>query len=415
MSTTYNDDILYFDSVNILDLALTSQTPFYLYSEKIISNNFLTYQKSFGNNPNLICYSVKANSNLSILSLLSKLGSGFDIVSGGELSRVIEAGGDPRKTVFSGVGKTEEEIRFALSQDIMCFNVESHDELVTINSIALEEDKKANISIRINPAINVDTHPYITTGMKDNKFGIDQSEILEIYQEASSLKGVSIIGIDFHIGSQIIDIKPFEESVLKIIAIIKNLKKNNITLRHIDIGGGLGIKYENEISPDKNLFISSITDLLKPFDVTILIEPGRSIVGEAGLLISKVINTKKTTSKEFIIVDAGMNDLLRPPLYNAHHQIKEVKRNSNEKVLCDVVGPVCETADFLGKNRNLSLVKDDFIAVESVGAYGFSLSSNYNTRLKAAEYLIEKDGVTIKKIRERDSIDQILENEIKHL
>ena len=415
MSTTYNDDILYFDSVNILDLASISQTPFYLYSEKIISNNFLTYQKSFGNNPNLICYSVKANSNLSILSLLSKLGSGFDIVSGGELSRVIEAGGDPRKTVFSGVGKTEEEIRFALSHDIMCFNIESHDELVTINSIALEEDKKANISLRINPAIDVDTHPYITTGMKDNKFGIDQSEILEIYQEASSLKGVSIIGIDFHIGSQIIDIKPFEESVLKIIAIIKNLKKNNIILSHIDIGGGLGIKYENEISPDKNLFISSITDLLKPFDVTILIEPGRSIVGEAGLLISKVINTKKTTSKEFIIVDAGMNDLLRPPLYNAHHQIKEVKRNSNEKVLCDVVGPVCETADFLGKNRNLSLVKDDFIAVESVGAYGFSLSSNYNTRLKAAEYLIEKDGVTIKKIRERDSIDQILENEIKHL
>ena len=415
MSTIYNNDILYFDGVNILDLALTSQTPFYLYSEKIISNNFSTYQKSFGNNPNLICYSVKANSNLSILSLLSKLGSGFDIVSGGELSRVIEAGGDPRKTVFSGVGKTEEEIRFALSHDIMCFNVESHDELVTINSIALEEDKKANISIRINPAIDVDTHPYITTGMKDNKFGIDQSEILEIYQKASSLKGVSITGIDFHIGSQIIDIKPFEESVLKIIAIIKNLKKNNITLRHIDIGGGLGIKYKDEISPDKNIFISSITDLLKPFDVTILIEPGRSIVGEAGLLVSKVINTKKTPSKEFIIVDAGMNDFLRPPLYDAYHQIKEVKSNNDEKVLCDVVGPVCETADFLGKNRNLSLLKDDFIAIESVGAYGFSLSSNYNTRLKAAEYLIEKDGVTIKKIRERDSIDQILENEIKYL
>ena len=415
MSTTYSDDILYFDNVNILDLAITSQTPFYLYSEKIISNNFLTYQKSFGNNPNLICYSVKANSNLSILSLLSKLGSGFDIVSGGELSRVIEAGGDPRKTVFSGVGKTEEEIRFALSHDIMCFNIESHDELVTINSIALEEDKKANISLRINPAIDVDTHPYITTGMKDNKFGIDQSEILEIYQEASSLKGVSIIGIDFHIGSQIIDIKPFEESVLKIIAIIKNLKKNNIILRHIDIGGGLGIKYKDEISPDKNIFISSITDLLKPFDITILIEPGRSIVGEAGLLISKVINTKKTTSKEFIIVDAGMNDFLRPPLYNAYHQIKEVKSNNDEKVLCDVVGPVCETADFLGKNRNLSLLKDDFIAIESVGAYGFSLSSNYNTRLKAAEYLIEKDGVTIKQIREKDTIDQILENEIKYL
>jgi diaminopimelate decarboxylase len=415
MSIRYSDDILFFDNINILDLASTSQTPFYLYSETIISNNFLAYQKSFGNNQHLICYSVKANSNLTVLSLLSKLGSGFDIVSGGELSRVIKAGGDPRKTVFSGVGKTEEEIRFALSQDIMCFNVESHDELDTINSIALDEGKKANISIRINPAIDVDTHPYITTGMKDNKFGIDQSEILEIYQKASNMNGVNIIGIDFHIGSQITDVKPFEESVLKIVSIVKTLQKNNIILSHIDIGGGLGIKYHNEIKPDKNTFISSIIKLLQPYDVTILIEPGRSIVGEAGLLISKVLNTKKTTSKEFIIVDAGMNDLLRPPLYDAYHQIKEVKRNNDGKVLCDVVGPVCETADFLGKNRHLSVTRGDYIAVESVGAYGFTLSSNYNTRSKSAEYLIEKDGVTIKKIRERDSIDQILENEIKHL
>jgi diaminopimelate decarboxylase len=415
MTIVYNDDILFFDGINVLDLALLNQTPFYLYSEKMIANNFLAYQKSFKDNPHLICYSVKANSNLSILSLLAKLGSGFDIVSGGELSRVIQAGGDPSKTVFSGVGKTEEEIIFALSKNIMCFNIESRDELRTINAIALEKKLCANISIRINPAIDVDTHPYITTGMQDNKFGVEQAEILDIYKEAHELKGINITGIDFHIGSQIMDTGPFKESVLKVIAIIKELQNNNIKLSHIDIGGGLGIPYDNEKSPDKSLFISEIVDLLKPLATTILIEPGRSIVGEAGLLISKVINTKKSTSKNFIIVDAGMTDLLRPPLYSAYHSIKEVFHNGSNKTVCDVVGPVCETADFIGKDRNLSVSKGDYIAVESVGAYGFSLSSNYNTRMKSAEYLIAKDGQNIRKIRGRDTIEQILENETKYL
>ena len=415
MTTVYNDDILFFDGINVLDLALSKQTPFYLYSEKMIANNFLAYQKSFKDNPHLICYSVKANSNLSILSLLAKLGSGFDIVSGGELSRVIRAGGDPSKTVFSGVGKTEEEIIFALSKNIMCFNIESRDELRTINAIALEKKLCANISIRINPAIDVDTHPYITTGMQDNKFGIEQTEILDIYKEADELKGINITGIDFHIGSQIMDTGPFKESVLKVIAIIKELQKNNIKLSHIDIGGGLGIPYDNEKSPDKSLFISEIVDLLKPLATTILIEPGRSIVGEAGLLISKVINTKKSTSKNFVIVDAGMTDLLRPPLYSAYHSIKEVFCNGTNKKVCDVVGPVCETADFIGKDRSLSVAKGDYIAVESVGAYGFSLSSNYNTRMKSAEYLIAKDSQNIRKIRGRDTIEQILENEKKYL
>ena len=415
MTTVYNDDILFFDGINVLDLALSNQTPFYLYSEKIITNNFLAYQKSFKDNPHLICYSVKANSNLSILSLLAELGSGFDIVSGGELSRVIQAGGDPRKTVFSGVGKTEEEIRFALSKNIMCFNIESRDELRTINAIALEKKLCANVSIRINPAIDVDTHPYITTGMQDNKFGIEQTEILDIYKEAHELKGINIVGIDFHIGSQIMDIDPFKESVLKVIAIIKELQRNNIKLSHIDIGGGLGIPYDNEKTPDKSIFISEIVDLLKPLATTILIEPGRSIVGEAGLLISKVINTKKSTSKNFIIVDAGMTDLLRPPLYSAYHSIKEVFHNDANKTVSDVVGPVCETADFIGKDRNLSVSKGDYIVVESVGAYGFSLSSNYNTRMKSAEYLITKDSRHIRKIRDRDTIEQILENETKYL
>ncbi|MBT3549443.1 MAG: diaminopimelate decarboxylase [Gammaproteobacteria bacterium] len=415
MSTIYNDDILFFDGINVLDFALINQTPFYLYSEKIITDNFLDYQNSFGDNAHLICYSVKANSNLSVLSLLAKLGSGFDIVSGGELSRVIMAGGDPKKTVFSGVGKTEEEIRFALASNIMCFNVESYDELMTINAIALEEKVIASISIRINPEIDVNTHPYITTGMKDNKFGIDQSDILEIYTMASKLNGIKITGIDCHIGSQITDLKPFEESVSKIISIINLLKNNNIQLNHIDIGGGLGISYNNEESPNKSEFISRIIDLLKPLATTILIEPGRSIVGEAGILVSKVVNTKSTPSKKFIIVDAGMSDLLRPPLYNAFHAIKEVFHNNESKFLCDVVGPICETADFLGKDRTLSLSKGDYIAIECVGAYGFTLSSNYNTRLKPAEYIINKDTKSIREIRKRDTIDQILDNEIEYL
>ncbi|MBT4462302.1 MAG: diaminopimelate decarboxylase [Gammaproteobacteria bacterium] len=415
MSTIYNDDILFFDGINVLDFALINQTPFYLYSEKIITDNFLDYQNSFGDNAHLICYSVKANSNLSVLSLLAKLGSGFDIVSGGELSRVIMAGGDPKKTVFSGVGKTEEEIRFALASNIMCFNVESYDELMTINAIALEEKVIASISIRINPEIDVNTHPYITTGMKDNKFGIEQSDILEIYTMASKLNGIKITGIDCHIGSQITDLKPFEESVSKIISIINLLKNNNIQLNHIDIGGGLGISYNNEESPNKSEFISRIIDLLKPLATTILIEPGRSIVGEAGILVSKVVNTKSTPSKKFIIVDAGMSDLLRPPLYNAFHAIKEVFHNNESKFLCDVVGPICETADFLGKDRTLSLSKGDYIAIECVGAYGFTLSSNYNTRLKPAEYIINKDTKSIREIRKRDTIDQILDNEIEYL
>ena len=415
MSTIYNDDILFFDGINVLDFALINQTPFYLYSEKIITDNFLDYQNSFGDNAHLICYSVKANSNLSVLSLLAKLGSGFDIVSGGELSRVIMAGGDPKKTVFSGVGKTEEEVRFALASNIMRFNVESYDELMTINAIALEEKVIASISIRINPEIDVNTHPYITTGMKDNKFGIDQSDILEIYTMASKLNGIKITGIDCHIGSQITDLKPFEESVSKIISIINLLKNNNIQLNHIDIGGGLGISYNNEESPNKSEFISRIIDLLKPLATTILIEPGRSIVGEAGILVSKVVNTKSTPSKKFIIVDAGMSDLLRPPLYNAFHAIKEVFHNNESKFLCDVVGPICETADFLGKDRTLSLSKGDYIAIECVGAYGFTLSSNYNTRLKPAEYIINKDTKSIREIRKRDTIDQILDNEIEYL
>ena len=413
MTIDYKDDILHFDDNNILEIAKSRQTPFYLYSENIIKSNYNSYSESFGGHSHNICYSVKANSNLSILSLLAKLGSGFDIVSGGELTRALMAGGDPAKIVFSGVGKTEEEIMQALDIGIMCFNVESKDELHTINKIAQQKNKKANISFRVNPAINVNTHPYITTGMSDNKFGIDQSDILSLYKDASVLDGITITGIDFHIGSQIMELEPYLESLVKIIAIVDDLDASGIPLKHIDIGGGLGISYEGEPIIDKNIYISEVIKIIGDRKLSLVIEPGRSIVGEAGLLITKIINIKESSTKSFAITDAGMNDMLRPPLYEAFHSIIEVAKKSVGKTSYDVVGPICETADFLGKDRKLSIAQGDFLAVENVGAYGFVLSSNYNTRPKIDEYIISNNKVN--KIRKRDTIDQILENEIDFL
>ena len=413
MTVKYINNILFFDEVNVLDFAKTNQTPFYLYSQNLITHNFMEYTQNLNTANHLLCYSVKANSNLSILSILSDLGSGFDIVSAGELQRVIAAGGDPAKTVFSGVGKTEEEIKFALSKNILCFNIESQEELNTLNKIALAENKIANVSVRVNPAIDVKTHPYITTGMRDNKFGIDESEIINLYQEANDHKGLNIRGIDFHIGSQITSLEPFIDALSKVISIIKELKSLKIELEHIDIGGGLGISYDKKPIVSKEDFSKEILKLVEPLDLKLLIEPGRSIVGDAGILVTKVINTKKSPSKNFLIVDAGMNDLIRPPLYSAYHSIKEVSQTKNKKFLFDVVGPVCETADFLGKDRMLSVKQGDYLCVENVGAYGFVLSSNYNTRPKIDEYLAK--DTDIKKIRIRDTIEQILENEKKCL
>ena len=409
MQTKHNNNILYFDDYNLLDIALINKTPFYLYSQNKIVENFKDYETAFSENNHLICYSVKANSNLKILSILAELGSGFDIVSGGELHRVLEIGGDPSKIVFSGVGKTEDEIRFAISKNILCFNVESFEELKTINSLAIEMKKIANISIRVNPSINIKTHPYIATGMKDNKFGVDEKEIVSLYAEASLCKGLKITGIDFHIGSQITEISPYKEALEKVCKIIKKLSEKDIKIDHIDIGGGLGILYSDEKLPSKANFINSITKIIKPFGLKILIEPGRSIVGNAGILISKVLYTKTTPTKNFAIVDAGMNDLLRPPLYNAYHNIKEVFKSEIDPLVYDVVGPVCESADFLGKERSLCLSSGDFIAVENVGAYGYVLASNYNTRLKPAEFIIIDKKILL--IREAETIDQVLENE----
>ncbi len=408
-SLTYNDDILYFNSKNILQIAKSYQTPFYLYSENIIIDNLNEYQTSLQDIDSLICYSVKANSSMYILSLLSKQGCGFDIVSGGELLKVIKAGGDPTKIVFSGVGKTEEEIVMALDQNIYCFNVESMSELYRLNNIACDKKKEAKIAIRVNPEINIDSHPYITTGMKDNKFGVSQTEAMAMYKNALSLSNIKIIGIDFHIGSQIEDANPYKESILKVLEITELLKKENISINHIDIGGGLGIKYEKENISSIGNFIENIVNLLSKTDLKLIVEPGRSIVGNSAILVTRVEYLKKTNTKNFIIVDAGMNDFIRPPLYGAFHSILEVVNKKIPAETYDVVGPICESTDFFGKERNFKVEEGDFLIIDNVGAYGSVLSSNYNLRRKPLELMIINDEVQV--IRSRETYDQLLSNE----
>ena len=408
MTTSYKDKYLYFDNYKLDSIVDSHQTPFYLYSKNIITQKFLSYKQNLPEN-SLICFSVKANSNLTVLSLLAKLGSGFDIVSSGELQRVLKAGGDPSKIVFSGVGKTEVEIDLAIKNNILCFNVESKGELLTINSVAKKLNKQANISLRINPAINVKTHPYITTGMSENKFGINQNESIDLYLDAKELSNIQIKGIDFHIGSQITDIEPYEESLYKILDIIKKLKENDIGIEHLDIGGGLGITYNNEKPPSVKNLINTMSKIIKPLNIKLIMEPGRSIVAESGILVSKVLYVKKTPTKNFLIVDLGMNDFMRPPLYDAFHVIKELKQTNDDKLKYDVVGPICESADFSGKSRSLAIKADDYIAIENVGAYGFVLASNYNSRLKPAELMIV-DGKIIT-VRKRETMDQLLCNE----
>ena len=405
----YKKNILYFDGINLLDIADQQQTPFYLYSQNKIISNLSDYQSNLSDVDSLICYSVKANSSLSILSLLSQNDCGFDIVAGGELHKVIKVGANPSKIVFSGVGKTSEEIRLGIEKEILCFNIESHSEMVEINKIAAQVGKKAKIAIRVNPAIDVKTHPYITTGMSENKFGVSQDEVLELYVHASGLKDIEIKGIDFHIGSQITEVAPFEASLEKVSDIIIALNKQNIQLEHIDIGGGLGIKYENEELPSRGEFIKSIKKYLKPLGLKVILEPGRSIVGDAGILLTKVLYIKKTPTKNFLIVDTGMNDFIRPPLYGAFHSIREVSRKEVHKEIYDVVGPVCESADFIGKSRELSVQEGDFLVIENAGAYGFALSSNYNSRPKVSELMVINGKVKV--IRRRESFDQLIENE----
>ena len=409
-SLHYQKNKLFFDELDLEELSKGITTPFYLYSENLIKQNIKEYI-SQSNDKTLFCYSVKANSNLSILKLIASQGMGFDVVSMGELYRVIKAGCDTKKVVYSGVGKTRAEIRYALENNILCFNVESEGELFVINDEASAMGTTANISIRVNPDVAVDSHPYISTGLKDNKFGITYKNALTLYIKASKLSSLNIIGIDFHIGSQITSIQPFIDSIKSIRSLVSDLKKENINITHIDVGGGLGISYEGEDIVRKADYIKEITDSLRDLNVNILFEPGRSVIGDCGLLVTQIQYIKESETKNFMIVDASMSELIRPPLYNAFHKITPILKRDKSHKKYDIVGPVCESADFLGKERSMNSEVYDLLVIEDVGAYGFVLSSNYNTRPKPSEYIITNGS--IREIRSADTLDQILTNELK--
>lgn len=404
-SFEYRDNQLFAESVPLTEIASEFGTPCYVYSSAAIRTTYQAFDHAFGQRDHLICYAVKANSNLAILNLLARLGSGFDIVSGGELQRVLKAGGDPQKTVFSGVGKTLEEIRAALAANIFCFNVESEMELMVLNEIAGQMGKIASVSLRVNPDVDANTHPYISTGMKENKFGIPAAEAERIYSLAHQLPHIQISGLDCHIGSQLTEIAPFIEAADKMLDLLARLQTTGVTIKHLDLGGGLGIRYDRESPPSIEAYIKALCTVTENHPQQLLIEPGRSMVGNAGLLLTQVHYLKHTSHRNFAIVDAAMNDMLRPALYQAYHSILPVAKQTGETKTYQIVGPVCETGDFLGHDRNLALTKNDLLAVMSAGAYGMSMSSNYNTRPRAAEVMV--DGSTVHLIRARETVEDL--------
>jgi diaminopimelate decarboxylase len=387
----------------VSELVAQYGTPLYIYSRATIERHWKAFDAAAGDVPHLICYAVKANGNLAILNLLARLGSGFDIVSGGELARVIAAGGDAKKVVFSGVGKTEAEMRYALEQDILCFNVESEPELERLNQVAGSMGKVARISIRINPDIDAGTHPYISTGLKQNKFGIPIERAPEVYKYAASLPNLAIHGVDCHIGSQLTEIAPFLEAADKLLALIDELAAAGIKIQHLDVGGGLGVNYNDETPPHPSEYATALKQKLQDRDLTLMFEPGRAIMANAGILATKVEYLKAGEDRHFAIVDAAMNDLIRPSLYSAWMNIMPVNRAlSRTAQRYDVVGPICETGDFLGKDRELAIEPGDYLVVRSAGAYGFSMASNYNARSRAAEVLV--DGEQPHLVREREPL-----------
>ncbi len=398
-----NQGILFAEDVSLETIASQFGTPTYIYSKNTLIKTFESFKKGLLKTNYLVCFAVKANSNIAILNLFASLGAGFDIVSGGELERVIYAGGDPQKIVFSGVGKTTSEIEAALKANILCFNVESRSELIRIQSVASKINIKAPISIRVNPDVDAKTHPYISTGLKDNKFGVDFHQALALYLEAKGMSHIEIKGIDCHIGSQITELKPFVDALDRILSLVDELRKNNIHLSHIDIGGGIGICYQDESPPDFEIYTKEILNKIQKLDVKIIFEPGRALVGNAGVLLSKVEYLKQNDVKHFAIIDAAMNDLMRPTLYDAYHEIKIVREHDMKHQLFDVVGPVCESGDFMAKNRSLKLKEDDLICIMSAGAYGMSMSSNYNSRGRAAEVMVDRDKIFEIRTREKSS------------
>jgi diaminopimelate decarboxylase len=398
---TYRSGELHAEDCLVRDLAAEYGTPLYIYSTATFKRHFQAFDSAFAELPHLTCFSVKANSNLCILRLLNDLGAGMDIVSGGELFRALSAGVPARKIVYSGVGKRAGEIQEALLADILMFNVESHAELRRINDIALEMDKVARISLRINPDVDPKTHPYISTGMKNNKFGLDLEQSLRAYELALTLPGIEPVGIDCHIGSQLTSIEPFLEALERIKTFHAKLQDMGVDIRFLDLGGGLGITYDQEEPPHPKEFGQALAKELKSMDVTLILEPGRVIAGNTGILVTEVVYTKSTPSKHFVIVDAAMNDLVRPALYQSHHGISEVTPHNRAMRKVDVVGPICETSDFLARDRDLPEVRaGELLAVFSAGAYGFTMSSQYNSRPRAAEILVDGGNVLLARKRE---------------
>jgi diaminopimelate decarboxylase len=403
----YRDGRLLAEEVDVGALAERFGTPCYVYSRATLEHHWHAFDRALAHHPHLVCYAVKANSSLAVLQSLARLGSGFDIVSGGELERVLAAGGDPSQVVFSGVGKRAEEMRRALEVGIRCFNVESSAELSRLDTVAGQLDTHAAISVRVNPDVDVATHPYIATGLKENKFGIDIDAALTEFERAAELPNIEVVGIDCHIGSQLTQLAPFVSALERVISLARQLILRDIRIRHIDMGGGLGIRYRDECPPEPAELAVALGKKLGDLPYEILIEPGRAIVGNAGILVTRVEYLKHTKHRNFALVDAGMNDLLRPSLYDAWHEIIPiVPRQGGSGSLYDVVGPICETGDFLGKGRKLDLVPGDLLALRSAGAYGFVMSSNYNSRPRAAEVMV--DGGRTYLVRRRESLEQLL-------
>ena len=406
----YKNNTLCAEGNKVAELAKHYQTPLYIYSRATIERHWHAFNDAAGTHPHMVCYAVKANSNLAVLNIMARLGSGFDIVSKGELARVIEAGGDASKVVFSGVGKKSDEIAYALEKGIYCFNVESAPELARIQQVAQSLNKVAAISLRVNPDVDAGTHPYISTGLKENKFGVAIDDALAIYQQAAQMSHIAIKGIDCHIGSQLTEIAPFIDALDRLLTMIDTLAEQGIVLSHIDVGGGLGVTYQDEQPPMPNEYAKAIVDRLAGRKLTLLFEPGRAIMANAGILVTEVEFIKTNHDRHFALVDAAMNDLIRPSLYQAWQNIIPVTpNNALENEVYDIVGPVCETGDFLGKDRSLAIQAGDLLAVRSSGAYGFTMSSNYNSRPRAAEVMV--DGSQHHLIRQRESLTQLWQGE----
>lgn len=406
----YRNNVLHAEGVSLSQIARQVGTPTYVYSRQAFEQHWQAFDRAFGTHPHLICYAVKANSNLAVLSVLARQGAGFDIVSGGELERVLRAGGDPAKVVFSGVGKLPEEMARALEVGVRCFNVESEAELRKLNEVAAAHGVTAPISLRVNPDVDAQTHPYISTGLKENKFGIDIERALQVYRDAASLSHLRVTGIDCHIGSQLTQLTPFLDALDRVLVQIDALQAEGIHIHHLDIGGGLGVRYRAEQPPTPTEYVQALLAKLGDRQLEIVMEPGRAIAANAGVLLTEVIYLKEAPAKQFAIIDGAMNDLIRPSLYGAWQEIVAVEpRNDVPEAVYDVVGPVCETGDFLGKDRALRVVPGDLLAVRSAGAYGFVMSSNYNTRNRAAEIMVDGDQFHI--VRSRETYDYQLQLE----